>query len=72
VGQFNRDGNEALRVIDGAILQDSNNTALVTQLQTIRSTFATCEQMALQNLATAINLTVPTTTTTPTTTTPSG
>ncbi len=59
MGQFKRDGNEALRVIDGVIRQNSNNTALVTQLQTIRSTFATCEQTALQNLATAINVTVP-------------
>jgi hypothetical protein len=59
VGQFKRDGNEALRVTDGVIRQNSNNIALVTQLQTIRSTFATCEQTALQNLATAINVTVP-------------
>ncbi len=66
-----RDGNEALRVVDRAILQNSNNTALVTQLQTMRLTFATGEQMALQNLAIAINVTVPTTITAPTITTPS-
>jgi hypothetical protein len=65
VGTFNRDVNRALSVIDRAISQNNNNTALVTQLQTIKSAFATCEQTAVQDLATALNVTAPTTTTTP-------
>jgi hypothetical protein len=63
VAQFREEGNEALGVINGAIRHYSNNTVLVTQLQGINSTFAACEQTALQNLANALNVTLPTTTT---------
>jgi len=69
VARFYGEGKEAIGVINEAIRRYNNNTALVTQLQTIRSAFAICEQTAVQNLATALNVTVPTTTTTTTTTT---
>ncbi len=72
VARFYGEGKKAIGVINEAIRRYNNNTALVTQLQTIRSAFATCEQTAVQNLATALNVTVPTTTTTTTTTTLSG
>ncbi len=58
VDGFRRDGNEALRAIDEAIRLNRNNTALVTRLQGINSTFATCEKTALQNLANALNVTL--------------
>jgi hypothetical protein len=61
VRHFYWSGKEALQVIDQAISR-SNDTALNTQLQQIRDTFTQCEQTALQNLATALNITVPTTT----------
>ncbi len=62
--EFGKEGNEALRVIDRAIRR-SNDTALNAQLQQIKDTFAACENTALQSLATALNVTLPTTTTTP-------
>jgi hypothetical protein len=61
VRQFERSGNEALRVIDRAI-SHSNDTTLITELQQIRDTFAQCAQTTLQNLANALNVTITTTT----------
>jgi hypothetical protein len=59
--EFYEIGNEAIGLINEAIIRNSNNTALVAQLQSVSSAFTTCEQTALQNLATALNVTAPTT-----------